>query len=72
MRRPAALLLVLMGCALPAGGQVTRAVLEGLPITELNENEAIVHALNRLASGRGLAISSACGGWVSRPRSTPS
>ena len=37
--------------ATPAGGKHPDPILKGLPITELSTEEAIVHALNRLAYG---------------------
>src|SRR6516225_6017508 len=37
--------------ATPAGGKHQDPILKGLPITELSAEEAIVHALNRLAYG---------------------
>src|SRR5215472_12944803 len=37
--------------ATPAGGKHQDPILKGLPITELSADEAILHALNRLAYG---------------------
>ena len=45
-------------------------VLKGLPITELSSDEAIVHALNRLAYGPRPAMSSISGKWVSKSGSS--